>query len=166
MEDYIGKRFGALTVYKPQGRNGYICLCDCNSPTCKKSVYMKTENLLKGLVKRCGDTKKISHIRMRNKKRQEAGVSNNVKPGYQRMFINLLTAATTAGYHVFIRQKMYEKLCKSPCVSCGTKATLHPTHGVIANYVTRVDHNKDLTEDNVTVLCPSCRSLPLDKQNQ
>ena len=148
-------RFGRLHVLKPLKRDDsrYLCRCSCGIADCLETVVVFEKELDSGMVKSCIDAKRVS----RRSKKKKYTKSNSIKSGYPSLFVDFLVSLTHQGRQVLVKEKEYKQLAQQNCCKCGAAPTVHPNHGVKANFVRPSGDEDKVTVATVEVVCPDCR---------
>lgn len=135
------ERFGHLTALKgplPGGKgigSYWLFKCDCGS-----EVELLSRKVSSGKALTCGKCNLHTNLRSAGK---------TLTRGQRRQYTELLSTAPK----LELSTMKFKSYLFMPCLTCGDSKKE-------ANLlITRMDHHKEYTEENMTVMCETCRSL-------
>jgi len=158
-----GKQFGNLTVESLSTRRNdrgelvWICRCDCG-----RQRRVKTNNLIKGLVKSCGCQKDFLRSRSLTKPLKEVAANtiwNRYKYGAKKRGISFKLTRQDIESYLFLNCHYCDATPESVFIAenlCGNRKILY-------NGIDRKDSTKGYTKENCVPCCHTCNTAKSDR---
>lgn len=162
MESLVNQVFGKLRVVRPH-KGMYLCYCSCGRMSCPLHVMVFPSRLLNGSVTSCLSIEKLKTYKKLEMKRKEKERNKELaRGGHIKRFEDFQSVFTKMNATINLDVDKYRKLSLKKCSECGAEPTVHPKYKVKCNFVRVVDTSLPIDENNVKILCPSCRSSARD----
>jgi hypothetical protein len=159
MQDLVGKKFNSLTVVKLLGsvqygkskKRTWECLCDCGNTT-----KITTGALVRGAIKTCGCSFKISSVQNSLKSRHKLAKKES---GSNSIYAQYRNNAKTRNYEFLLTKEEFRILISSNCFYCGIEPlNLYDVryYNLLYNGIDRIDNTKGYTTENSVACCKMC----------